>query len=170
MDILSKGQIFEEFIGQPSCMRWDIDKNGAKMIVQLSSDLIESFKLGGHYDFACVPINDILFFCARWNNSEWLSAPFSPHLSQSFSFQEFKKGEGMPLNVLLICTDTGELIDMDFMGLGTDFSNKVYELNKKLYSKPFNADSYFEDINRVYSEYANDEELVKLSDIKYSID
>ncbi|MCR4925424.1 MAG: hypothetical protein K5917_03955 [Clostridiales bacterium] len=169
MNTICVGQVFEEFIGQPSCIRWEMREH-ARLIAQLSSDIIVNFKLGGHYDFACTPIDNIMFFCARWGENDYLSAPFSPHLADYYKPCVYEEGEGMPLEILLICTDTGELVDMDFLVLGNDFSNQISRLSEKLLKESFDNEEYSRSIAEVYQKFATDNEIAELTDIKYSID
>ena len=170
MIILSKGTVLENYIGAASGITWNIDNDGATVIVRVERDMLQQYKLGGHYDFACVPIKDTLFFCVKWGDNDWISAPFSPHLSGSFKTSVYEKGKGMPLTVLLVCTDNGVIEDMDLMGLGTDFSNEISSISKALLSENFDINKYRNTIETVYQEFESDEELANISEIKYSID
>lgn len=173
MQMFAKGQVLEEAIGMSNCMMWNISDGHAWMAVHVDGKSIDRYRLGGHYDFACVPIRDVLFFCARYGQHgyvNWMSAPFSPHLAEDRKYGLYEPGKGMPLSVLLVRTDDGMIVDMDFMVLGNDFSNTVSRLSSELLRQKFDPEAYNRTIQAVYQKIPTDEELAAQAKIRYSID
>lgn len=173
MKIFEEGNILEAAIGRPNGMLWDISGGYAQMVVHIDSESIDQFRLGGHYDFACVPIRDVMFFCVKYGqygHTNWMSAPYSPHLSDSHELVIYESGTGMPLFICLVRTDDGVIIDTDSMVLGNSFSNAVAGLSAELRHQEFDMGTYQRTIQAVYQQIPTDEELASLAEIRYSID
>ena len=170
MQILARGEILKDAVGKPNCMQWNITDGHAFMIVHVDGESVERYKLGGHYDFACVPIGNVLFFCVKYGREDWISAPYTPHLSRDWRYVEYESGKGMPLSVCLVRTDDGMIVDMDFMVLGNGFSNAVSCLSAELMRQTFDPRAYDQTIQAVYRQIPTDRELASLTEIRYSID
>ncbi len=170
MNILCKGDILEAFIGGNPCLKFDIDNSGAVLYVSVFKDMLREFKIGGHYKFSFVRLNNIIFFCAKWGELSWMSAPFSPHLAQDFEDTEYEEGLGMPLTVILIDVEDGEIHKLDFLVLGNEFSNALNKTAVEILKTPFDINAHKQNIKKTYSEYATDKLLVDISEHKYSID
>lgn len=169
--IYSKGIVLQEFIGKAPTAIWNIDDSGhATWIYVLGDDMAEEIKIHGHYDFACVREANIIFLCIKSQKGGWLSAPFSPHLASCYKHQIYQSGSGKPLTILIVNNKTGKIEDMDFMVLGTDFSNYIEEQAESLYNESFDLSEYQNSIQLAYQNYPTDEAMVPLSAIKYSID
>ena len=76
----------------------------------------------------------------------------------------------MPLNVILVNTQNGEIIDMDMMTLSNEFSNSLSNICKKLRKKEFDRAKYSNTINKVYERYATDNELAEVLPVKCHVD
>jgi len=95
----------------------------------------------------------------KCGSNPWLSVPYSPHLSPNYESQTFAKGWGLGVNVVKICSDNGEVCDISYIGLGTDFSNYLYCAANLIYERPFNLEEHRIDIATVYSKFPNDDDL-----------
>ncbi|MEG2013771.1 MAG: hypothetical protein RR063_11300 [Anaerovoracaceae bacterium] len=169
--MLCKGEVLKDFIGKNSTVIWNMDENGcATWIYVIEKEMLSDFKIHGHYDFACVKEEDIIFLCIKSQKGGWFSAPFSPHLTSSYNHQIYPKGDGKPLTILIVNNRTGKIEDMDLMALGTDFSNYIEEQAKNLSKKNFDLSDYQNSIQRAYQKYPTDEDMVSVATMKYSID
>lgn len=170
MELLIKGNILEQFIGAPCCSKFNIDGSNGCLLYIVDEDNLKKYKLKGHYDFSLVKFQKVVFLCSKIGKNEWASAPFSPHLADNFVPTLFSDKKGMALTILLISNTTGEIVDMDFLILGNEFSNALEKISLGLLNEDFNIRFYQEIIQTVYNEFQTDEELANISNIKYSID
>lgn len=168
--IYRKGSVLKQFIGSPSSMMFDNIDGVAYLFVHVSPDWLGKMKLGGQYDFACGQIEDTIFICAKWGGNAWSSMPYSPHLANGEFPEVYESGFGMPLNVILVNTQNGEIVDMDLMSLSNEFSNSLSRISKELRAKEFNRSKHISTINKVYEQYATDNELVEVLPYKCHVD
>ncbi len=169
--ILAKGMVLEEIIGKPSTTIFNMDESGmGTFIFALDYDLMDIYHLGGHYDFACLRIDDVIFLCVKLKGSDWVSAPYSPHLAREYNHIMYEEGNGKPLTVLIVSNRTGIIQEMDCLGLGTEFSNYLEIQAEEIYKNVFEMYKYQNSIQIAYHRYASDEELAFATDVKYSID
>lgn len=169
--ILVKGEVLQEMIGKPSTALWNMDEKGRiTFIYVFSEEYLSQIKLGGHYDFACKLINNVLFLCIKCGDFDWISAPYSPHLAKEYNYHEYEKGKGKPTTVLVVNNSNGVIEQMDMLGLGTDISNTIEKSAKKLCDFGFDSELYNYNINKTYEMYATDEKLAEEADETYSID
>lgn len=168
--VFAKGSVLEQFIGSPSSMMFDNIDGVAYLIVHVSPEWLDKMKLGGQYEFACGQVEDTVFICAKWGGNNWSSMPYSPHLANGEFLDEYEPGLGMPLNVILVNTQNGEIIDIDMMTLSNEFSNSLSNICKKLRKKEFDRAKYSNTINKVYERYATDNELAEVLPVKCHVD
>lgn len=170
MMIYMKGSVLKECIGKPNTTLWNMDTSGhATFIFALSEELLSSFQIGGAYDFACKREDDILFLCVKPEGCDWVSAPYSPHLSK-YTHKLYEDEEGKALSILIVNNEDGAIQEMDFLALGTDFSYFIEQNAQDISKNSFDLAEYQNSINQVYQKYATDEELANSSSIWYSID
>lgn len=165
-----KGKVIEKFIGGPSAMMFDCVDGVVDIFVHVSPDLIDEFELGGHYDYACGRINHSVFICVKWGDNAWSSMPFTPHLANGEFPKEYEAGVGMPVNVILVNTANGEIVQMDMMSLTNEFSNGLSQMSHELLGEPFDIMEHKATINAVYEHFATDDELAEALPLKCHID
>lgn len=152
-----KGMVFPEYIGCPQTIRFDLVEETIVML--MSRENIEKYPLSGAFEFKFEPIYNTIFLLMRYGNCPWMSAPYSPHLSQ-FKAKAFPKGEGLPLTILQVCNEDGKLHNMSFVVLMNDFSNRLYCAADMIFQTiPFSLEEHKKVIAAVYNKYSTDEEL-----------
>lgn len=170
MVILEKGTVMKEFIGSSSAMMFNHLDGEAMIYAHVSPELLAKLKLGGSYDFACGRINDSIFICAKWGENPWSSMPFHPRLGKGEFTEFYEEGKGMPLLVLLINNENGEIVDMDMMALSNEFSNVLTKMSQDLMKKEFDNEKHRATIAAVYQNFSTDDELAKILPVKCHID
>lgn len=165
-----KGQKLEQFVGAQTGFMFDIVGWHGVLLIIVDEANLERFKLGGHYDFWCSSFNETLFFAAKVGGNCWYSAPYSPHLSQQYELSEFESGKGMPLIIALVSNKDGVIKDLDFLTLGNEFSNTVYDFCECILEKNFDFQRYNMTIQAVYQKFETDDILVTQPGVTYSID
>lgn len=169
MEIFYEGQTLDGCIGAGTCINFDISEDGARLLIKSEPEYLETFRQGWS-SICCVPVNKTLFFCLRWDG-EWISAPYSPHLSEDgFAPAEYDCGSGMPLQEVLVNTESETVENIRLSVLGNTFSNAVSTQIKALLKQPFDPNFHRKAIDAVYGRYSSDEELAALASpaLRYS--
>lgn len=170
MQILQVGTILKQFKGMDTGIMFDMGSESATLIFNMSPLQLRSFKLGGHYDFWCQKINNVIFFAVKTRNSPWAAAPFSPYLMQTELPEFLPEGKGLPLFIALVNNTSGVIVDCDFMTLGNQFSNTLIRMSQSILETPFDPRKHRLTIQSVYKTYITDNDLVQSPGYQYSID
>ena len=170
MQRLEIGTRVPQFVGSHSGIMLDMDEYGGQLFFIIDEKHLGEYKLGGHYDFWCAKIKDVIFFGVKLGSNPHAAAPFSPHLSKLYTYTHYEKGKGMPLRIALISTADGIVKDFDFLVLGNAFSNQIQKYCKEIMRKPFNMRNYHLAIQAVYDVCLSDEDISYLAEVHYSID
>lgn len=164
MDLFVKGMTIEKYIGYSQTVQFDLVDN--LLVIIMNRENIDKYPLSVDFEFRFQVIYNTLFLLFRYGDCPWMSAPYTPHLSNKFEPMVFCKGEGLALTVLLVCNDDGIIYDMAICGLSTSFSNLIYCAAEFLYrSIPFDFDEHRMVIASVYKNMT-DEELAGNCDIE----
>jgi len=101
--------------------------------------------------------SDLVFFCFRFGEAEWMDCPLSMTIYQSagrpIEFPALGNKEGLALNVLLIDSNTGELLTARVVGLGHDFSVRFLEWAKKNCKTSMDFNEYKRQVEELYKLY-----------------
>lgn len=116
----------------------------------------------GSVQVAAVVLNRCLFFLFKFGRIPWCDAPYDPRIdSRDRAFLSFRPGEGAPLALIIVDTNTGEVKGMRMMGLSNLLSNRVHRLCRNLQVLPFDDEEYKAALNQVYQKYPTSESMLK---------
>lgn len=164
------GTRIPQFVGEQSGIMLNLDAYGGQLFFIIDEKHLAEYKLGGHYDFWCLKISDVIFFGVKLGKNPHAAAPFTPYLSPDYVGDYYESGTGMPLRIALISNADGIVKDFDFLVLGNNISNELIALCEEIRKKPFNRKKYQETIQMVYSLFPTDEHISLLAECTYSID
>lgn len=115
----------------------------------------EQFATDKPFEIRFVVIKRILFFCLKFGNMDWADCAFSPNLySPPPCFGKVAAGQGLALNILLIDSGAGELLNVRLIGLGHEFSESFQTWCKLSLEMELSRDEYMKRIDSVYSEHS----------------
>lgn len=160
--IYSKGTVIPQFVdSNPGC-KFDIVDETAVLYIRLTTDQITNYSINGPCSFAFVEISDCIFVCFNCGSLGWASCPYTPHLSDGYKTGvQYSDGMGMPLTILLVSCEDGVIQQINVVGLGNEFSNKLCAAADELSAMEFDRDDYRATINFVYNRFGTDDELAE---------
>lgn len=150
---------------------FDTGKSGAKLLIFFNSPTskeIDSVKNADIELRLCV-LNDIIFILSKVGTNPWMDSPYSVHLAK-YKLEDLPETEqlnsGYGLPIILIDANTGIVKVIRYIGLSTEFSQKLNQEINKQYSLPFSEGKYHMSLNRIFNNY-NTKDLLKYSIARY---
>lgn len=139
-------------------------ENGLTLLHMLATpNKKELAVVDGSLSIALTTIDDLPFFLFNFDGSGWIDASFYLGYYPLNAFdQVYHENLGMPLTVLLIDTDTGELKKSRSLGLSTLFSNTFCtECRRLLDTFPILSQTEVsQKINGIYRRYQTSESML----------
>lgn len=164
------GQVVKDFIKHQEGAIFDVDDQGASLIVFFNSpteEEVKQFKSEQRFEIRFTEIYGIIMMTFKIGILNWMDAPYSPHLSKNLTrFVLPSEEQGLGLTLMLVDAATGEIKSIRLIGLSTNFTKKFFGLLMEQKMKEFNVTEYNNSINRIYSIYPTSK-IVKMSDIYY---
>lgn len=165
------GEIYKQFKGQEG-VQFGIDDGGASLIVRFASpepDEVEQFKEGHPFEIKLTTIHDVMMISVKIGDLNWMSAPYSPHLSKgNTKFEMPAEGQGLALTIYFVDATTGELKSMRLVGLSTNFTRELFKEAISQKMSPFDIDKYQENVKKVYLRHSITA-IAKMSNIRCKI-
>lgn len=168
--VFRKGTKIAQFVGSQTGIMLNLDEYGGTLFFIIDEKHLNQYKLGGHYDFWCVKISDVIFFGVKLGQNPHAAAPFTPYLSPKYTSIHFEEGKGMPLRIVLVSNADGVVKDFDFLVLGNRISNKLMDFCEEIRKKPFDRNGFQYTIQEIYRLCPSDEYITCLAECTYSID
>ena len=160
------GDRIEKYIGIDEETRFDIDDEGATLLVFFNhpdKDETEQFKANKTFEIRFCQLRGIIMITSKIGNLNWMDIPYTPHLSVNLSkFPIINEGQGLALTVMLIDAFNGEIKSIRLIGLSTKFSRELIATSMEEKVKPFNFAEYNSSLDRIYAAYST-KEIVKMS-------
>lgn len=140
----------------------------------ITPEEIQNIQLG-HAQFAFADVEDCLFLLVKFGAFDWMDAPYEPRLyPEPQEYINFEHGDGAPLLVFSVDTNTGELKAMRILGLGNVLSNRLHAVcREKDARRPLDTEAYSKKVSQLYRRFPSSAQLlnkVKLSDVFMLID
>jgi hypothetical protein len=99
----------------------------------------------------------------------WSDCAFSPCIyDEPPVLEPLEPGKGYALNMLLIDSANGEILDIRTIGFGHEFSAKLYEWFTDIQTKPISREQYQKTVNMVMRQYTT-QELLDRAWFKWSL-
>lgn len=159
-----KGQIIDNFINCPEGIRFNIDDSGAILLVFFNNPTkyeIEQFKY--NFEIRFTYLYNVIMITTKIGNFNWMDAPYTPHLSKNLTtLQMPKENQGLGLKLILVNSLTGEIKNIRYFGLSTNFTKQLFKTIINCKSENFDIKEYDNTINKIYSKYSTNE-IVKMS-------
>lgn len=172
-ECLSVGNVYDEIIGEPDTIRFDINGNGGVLLVLYNNPTdheISQFSSGADFEVRFTEILDMIILTFKFGDRNWMDAPYSPHISQNLNLPDYlNKGEGMALTVLLFDTVTGQLKSIRVIGLATEFTIQFMQEIKKNLKLPFNRMQYEITKEFIYSNFTT-VQIAEQSKYRYKLE
>ena len=162
----SIGQVIEEFRGHQECTLFDVDDNGAVILVFFDNptkDEIDQFKSDKSFEIRMTQIRGLTMITAQIGNLNWMDAPYNVHLSKNLTkFPLPQEKQGLALTLMLINSATGEIKHIRVMGLSERFSRELIGTIMEEKMSPFDPKEHEAKINKVYAVYST-KQIVDMS-------
>jgi hypothetical protein len=114
--------------------------------------------------------DDVIFILCRFGSTPYMDAPYNVHLSKQLThIDEPGPGKGYGLHIILIDARDGIVKAQRLIGLGHDFSVKLYQAIKRQLTEPFNSQHYMQTIQSVYAAHPT-QKLIKYADAFYKLE
>lgn len=160
------GDIIDNFRNHEECTLLDIDDSGVKLIVLFDNPTeneIRQFKSGQKFEIRFTVLYNIIMFCVKVGNLNWMDAPYNPHLSINMTkFPIPNNNQGLTLQLILINSMTGQIKHMKVIGLSEKFSRELIGtiMDKKI--EKFDIKEYDKNLTKIYCTYSTDQ-IVEMS-------
>ncbi|MBB2184627.1 hypothetical protein H0486_17285 [Lachnospiraceae bacterium MD1] len=167
MNELAVGTRYPKYQNYSDDIRFDVADDGANLIISYNNPTVEEknwFCSGKPLQVRFITLHDVIYLLFKFDNSPWMDAPYSPHLSinmtQKISIDS--NTTGLSLTIFLFDSSTGELQHIRLVGLGNQLSKTLIKEIYSIKKKPFNRGSYDDSIRRTYARYTT-EDMVKMT-------
>lgn len=158
--IFRKGMVLTEYVGHNEMMRFDLAEQQLEIVMSLEN--INRYPISGPFEFRFLPVVNTIFLLFRYGNSPWLSAPYSPHLSENFKACCYEEGKGFALTTLQISNEDGMIKNISLITPSTEFCNSLYCAADIIYQTiPFDLQEHRKVIGAIYSLFSTDDELAE---------
>jgi hypothetical protein len=115
----------------------------------------EQFTPEKPFEIRSVAIDRVMFFCLKFGSMDWADCAFSPNLySEPPKFKEIEEGQGLALNILLIDSGAGQLLNIRTIGLGHEFSERFQAWCKSSLQSSLTHEEYMKKIDAVYAQFS----------------
>lgn len=173
VEYLCLGQRIPEWkTGVDGCVMEYQQVSGLTLLYMLKKPNImerRAFNSSQPFQIAFTSILDVGFFCIKVGNMEWSDCAFSPCIYDEHPILEpLEPGKGYALNMLLIDSANGEIMDIRMIGLGHEFCKKFREWFMEAQTKLISREQYQKTVNMVMRRYTT-QELVNRAWIKWSL-
>lgn len=120
----------------------------------------------GTFLAAPVVIDGVLFWLSKFGDIPWSDCPFEPRLaSESAKYNHFEDGEGAPMSIMAVDTNTGEIKAIRIVGLTHTISNYMSDHSEKtLHLGPLDRKGYYDLLEHIYAKYQQSDEMLSLVD------
>lgn len=166
------GQVVDSFKNHSEEVHFDIDDDGATMLVFYQSptaEEIEQFKSGKNFEIRFTELYGVIMIAVKIGNLNWMDAPYTPHLSQNLTkFQLPNEDQGLGMALILIDAVSGEIKQIRFLGLSEKFTKRLFGTLMDHMVKTFDEARYNNSINKIFNTYKTSQ-IVKLSKDYYKI-
>lgn len=118
----------------------------------------------GSFRMAITTIDECLFFLFSVGEIQWADAPYEPRItSEPMDYRlDFPEGEGAPLVLLMVDSNTGCLKGMRVMGLGNLLSHRIHAICQNLdRQRPLDRGKYDERIRQIYKRFPLSKDMLK---------
>lgn len=136
-----------------------IFEDGILDIVISFSDLdkreIEDFN-SGEAELNLCYVNEEMLFTCKMGESILVDVAYTPHLTKDLKLIEFNEGYGYVTNLFLLEANTNVIKSMRCLGPGSEFSNKLNSLIKKVKEQEFDLTRYVQKISDIQRRYSTE--------------
>lgn len=118
----------------------------------------------GSFRMAITTIDECLFFLFSVGRIPWADAPYEPRItSEPMNYRlDFPEGEGVPLVLLIVDSNTGCLKGMRVMGLGNLLSHRIHTICRNLdRQRPLSKEKYSETVRQIYKRFPQSKDMLK---------
>ncbi len=118
----------------------------------------------GNFRMAITTIDDCLFFLFSVGNIPWADAPYEPRItSEPMDYRlDFPEGEGAPLVLLMVDSNTGCLKGMRVMGLGNLLSYRIHSICRNLdKQRPLDKERYDRTVEQIYKRFPHSKDMLR---------
>jgi hypothetical protein len=167
MRALQVGKIFEE--GKTKYqegVKFDFDQSGGTLFLFFKNPTGEEINSiqKGKLQIGMYENSKIIFMLFKFENMEWMDAPYNVHLSPPYELQFIRNGIGYGMTIFLINANTGILEAGRLIGWRTDMSRKFKEAVECQRSYRYDTFKYTQTLNQVYGNYST-KDMVERADI-----
>lgn len=170
--VYNVGQVVNNFIHHQECMKFDIDDNGATMLVFFDNPTqneIDQFQEGENFEIRFTELDDVIMITVKIGSLNWMDAPYNINLSKNLTNITLpSEGEGLALTLIFVDARRGEIKSIRLIGLSTYFTTKLLKAALKQKANDFNKEKYDTTIHDVYTRY-NTNTIAKMSNCYYRI-
>ena len=123
---------------------------------RITSEEIENFSDEKKLHMKFIPFDAAGFLLWKFGELPVMDTPFSPNLyAGDANFSQIEDfSQGLPLNVLVIDSNSGTLVTIRIIGLGHDFSNDFLNWCREKKDSDFTKDQYEAFVNKIYKKYS----------------
>lgn len=159
MKMFSVGEIRKEWIGQPDSYLIDYHYLcGFTLFIFLNRPSLYEIKEISAKSTFLISFSEYKnagFFTLKFGDLPYGDCPFLPNLyEENLVFPNLPDEKGFPLNILLIDSSCGRLLNIRQVGLGHEFSCKVKDWSEKVMKKKLSRRDYDRSINECFSKYS----------------
>lgn len=160
------GQKIDKFVGHAEETVFDVDNDGAIMLVFFNKPTeqeIKQFESDVSFEIRFTLMYNVIMITTKIGNLNWMDSPYTPHLSPNLSKITIPgTNQGLSLTLILIDCSNGEIRAMKVLGLMERFSKKFLGVIIEEKMKEFDREQYDNNLRRIFASYPT-KEIVKIS-------
>lgn len=167
------GERYLQFKNHEDNIKFDISDDGADVLIcwnKPSAMEREQFRCDKPLEVRYVVLNGVIYLMFKFGNTNWMDAPYSPHLSLNLTKRIMVEDDyiGLALNVWLFDSSTGELLEIRLVGLGNKLTKSLVKEIENSLASSFERKTYDSAIKNTYLKYST-KDMVKMAPIYFRI-
>ncbi|MEG2383626.1 MAG: hypothetical protein RSB39_08570 [Oscillospiraceae bacterium] len=153
----------------------EIDASGMLLVLNFNNPSraeIEAIKEDKPFEIRFTEINNIIMFCAKCGEINWVDAPFNIYLSKHPNDMPDIPDDGktgLALTLMMVDARNNTIKHMRLIGLGNDFSRELYSaVQRQKQSGVLFAPQYDASLKEIYAKYTT-KQLSQLCSARFKL-
>ena len=124
----------------------------------------------GEIQLGLYTTDGVTTLAAKIGDLPWLSVPYFPQLQNPFDFPPYHSlndGETLPMNIILIRSEDGQVMGKRLFGPSTAFSREMLCRSRELRSESYSGERVYSLVRHINSQYTPYELYCEKAQVKY---
>ena len=124
----------------------------------------------GEIQLGLFTYEDVMMLAVKIGPLPWVAVPYTPHWDDPDDFppyQSLNDGETLPMNIVLVRSEDGQVMGMRLFGPSTAFSREMLCRSRELRSEPYSGERVYSLVRHINSQYTPYKLYCEKAQVKY---